>query len=164
MAIPSFLAELRSYVGTRPLWLSGVAAVVLDDQGRLLLGRRADNGRWALIGGILDPGEEPADCAVRECFEETGVRVEPEELTSVTVSPMTEYPNGDQARYLDLTFRCRLLSGQARVNDDESLEVGWFALEQLPDLDDYTRDRLALALSTERGTAFNFSGFPADLV
>ncbi|MDH6579447.1 NUDIX domain-containing protein [Kitasatospora sp. MAP5-34] len=164
MAIPSFLAELRSHVGTSPLWLSGVAAVVLDEQGRLLLGRRVDTGRWAMIGGILDPGEEPADCAVRECFEETGVLVEPEELTSVTVSPMLEYPNGDQARYLDLTFRCRLVSGEARVNDDESLEVGWFALDELPELDDYTRDRLALALSTERGTAFNFSGLPSGLV
>ncbi|GAA0702527.1 NUDIX domain-containing protein [Kitasatospora atroaurantiaca] len=164
MAIPPFLAELRSFVGTRPLWLSGVAAVVLDDRGRLLLARRADNGRWSIIGGILDPGEQPADGVARECFEETGVTVEPEKLTSVTVSPMLHYPNGDQAQYLDLTFRCRLVSGEARVNDDESLEVGWFELDALPELDAYTRERLELALVAKPETVFLFSGPVADPV
>ncbi|MDH6128180.1 NUDIX domain-containing protein [Kitasatospora sp. GP82] len=158
MAIPPFLTELRSFVGTRPLWLSAVTAVVIDEQGRLLLNRRTDNGRWALVGGILDPGEEPADATVRECREETGVTVEPEALTSVTVSPMLHYPNGDQAQYLDLTFRCRPVSGEAGVNDDESLDVGWFALDALPELDDYNRQRLDLALAFDGGTAFALSG------
>ncbi|MER5640036.1 NUDIX domain-containing protein [Kitasatospora sp. NPDC002227] len=154
MPIPPFLAELRSYVGTRPLWLSGVGAVVVDDAGRVLLGRRADSGAWAVIGGILDPGEEPADCVVREVYEEAGVVVEPELLTSVTVSPMTQYPNGDQAQYLDLTFRCRLVSGEARVNDDESLEITWFAPEDFPELDEYTTLRVTHALAGKPEAAF----------
>jgi 8-oxo-dGTP pyrophosphatase MutT (NUDIX family) len=69
MAIPPFIAELRSLVGTRPLWLSAAVAVVLDEEDRILLARRADTGAWALIGGIVDPGEQPADTAVRECYE-----------------------------------------------------------------------------------------------
>ncbi|WP_441248715.1 NUDIX hydrolase [Kitasatospora sp. McL0602] len=158
MPIPPFLAELRSFVGTRPLWLSAVGAVVVDDTGRVLLGRRADNGRWAVIGGILDPGEQPADCVVRECFEEAGVVIAPELLSSVTVSPMQHYPNGDQAQYLDLTFRCRLVSGEARVNDDESLEVGWFAPDALPELDDYSRERIAVALAAGPATVFSALG------
>lgn len=162
MAIPSFLAELRSVVGTRPLWLSGVGAVVRDEQGRLLLHRRADSGRWSIVGGILDPGEQPADGLVREVFEETGVVVEPEALTSVTVSPMTDYPNGDRAQYLDLTFRCRPVSGEARVNDDESLEVAWFAPDALPELDDYARYRLELALAGKTETVFSFTPLTAD--
>jgi len=147
MAIPEFLADLRAIVGTRPLWLSGVTAVVLDEDGRVLLGRRADNGRWSLISGIIDPGEQPADAAVRECQEETAVTVEPELLTSVTVSSMISYPNGDRSQYLDLTFRCRRVSGEAVVNDDESLEVGWFAPDALPDLGEYARLRLERALT-----------------
>ncbi|KJK57533.1 NUDIX hydrolase [Saccharothrix sp. ST-888] len=157
MAIPPFLAELRSFVGTRPLWLSAVTAVVLDEQGRLLLNRRSDNGRWALIGGILDPGEEPADAMVRECREETGVTVLPEALTSVTVSELQQYPNGDRAQYLDLTFRCRPLSGEARVNDDESFEVGWFELAALPELDEYARRRIDIALAFDGRTVFALS-------
>ncbi|MFE9429039.1 NUDIX domain-containing protein [Kitasatospora sp. NPDC006697] len=158
MAIPPFLAELRALVGTRPLWLPAACVVALDEQGRVLLGRRADTGGWALVGGILDPGEEPADGAVRECYEETGVLVEPEHLTSVTVSPLVHYPNGDQMRYLELTFRCRVVSGQARVNDDESLEVTWFAPDELPELDPYSRQRLDLALAFDGTTAYAFSG------
>ncbi|WP_371495581.1 NUDIX domain-containing protein [Kitasatospora sp. NBC_00374] len=161
MAIPAFLAELRTLVGTRPLWLPGVAAVVLDDAGRVLLGRRADDGRWALVGGILDPGEEPADGVVRECLEETGVLVEPERLTMVSVSPMIEYPNGDRCQYLDLTFRCRYLSGEARVNDDESLAVAWFAQDALPELDEYTTRRIGLALDFKGETVFGYAGPPA---
>ncbi|GAA4992562.1 NUDIX domain-containing protein [Kitasatospora paranensis] len=158
MAIPSFLADLRAVVGTRPLWLSGVAAVVVDDRGRVLLGRRSDNGRWALIGGILDPGEQPAEGLAREVMEETGVTVVPELLTSVSVSSLLHYPNGDRAQYLDLTFRCRPVAGEARVNDDESLEVGWFAPDALPDLDDYALRRLKTALAGAERTVFDFDG------
>ncbi|WP_100835421.1 NUDIX hydrolase [Kitasatospora fiedleri] len=147
MGIPAFLADLRAVVGHRPLWLSGVSAVVVDEDGRVLLGRRADNGRWALISGIIDPGEQPADAVVRECLEETGVEVRPERLVAVAVSPMIEYPNGDRTQYLDLVFRCRPLSGEARVNDDESLEVGWFHPDALPELEDRLLDHIARALA-----------------
>ncbi|MFJ4681365.1 MULTISPECIES: NUDIX hydrolase [unclassified Kitasatospora] len=147
MGIPAFLADLRAVVGHRPLWLSGVSAVVVDEDGRVLLGRRADNGRWALISGIIDPGEQPADAVVRECREETGVEVRPERLVSVAVSPMIEYPNGDRTQYLDLVFRCRPLSGEARVNDDESLEVGWFHPDALPELEDRLLEHIARALA-----------------
>ncbi|MFJ6215934.1 NUDIX hydrolase [Streptomyces sp. NPDC092296] len=158
MAIPEFLRELRSVVGTRPLWLCGVSAVVLDDRGRVLLGRRADTGRWSVISGILDPGEEPADGAVRECWEETGVAAVPERITSVTVSRMLEYPNGDRSQYVEITFRCRAVGGEARVNDDESLEVGWFETDALPELGESATRRLKHALSGDQETYFSFSG------
>ena len=157
MAIPTFLAELRAVVGTRPLWLSGVAAVIVGDDGRVLLNRRSDNGKWALIGGILDPGEQPAEGLARECFEEAGVSVAPELLTAASDSPARHYPNGDRATYLDLTFRCRVLAGEPRVNDDESLEVAWFAPDALPELDDYTLERLKTALAGADRTVFAFT-------
>ncbi len=76
------MSELRSLVGHRPLWLSVAIAVVMDEEGQVLLGRRTDTGSWALPGGIIDPGEQPADAAVRECFEETGIVAAPETLSS----------------------------------------------------------------------------------
>ena len=155
MPIPEFVRELRTAIGQRPLWLSAITAVVLDDDGRVLLGRRADNGRWALITGIIDPGEQPADAAVRECLEETGVHVLPERLTGVTVSDPIVHANGDQAQYLELTFLCRAVAGEARVNDDESLEVGWFDRDALPaDLGPSARHRLRQALSGESAARF----------
>ena len=149
MPIPEFVSRLRAHVGTELLWLPGVSAVVLDDDGRVLLGRRADNGRWAVISGILEPGEQPAVAIVREVLEETGVQAVVEGLAAVdTGSDVVVYPNGDRAQYLDLTFLCRAVGGEARVADDESTDVGWFAPDALPEpLVESSRERIARALA-----------------
>lgn len=133
MPVPEFVSRLRASVGHDLLWLPAVSAVVLDDDGRVLLGRRADNGRWAVVSGILEPGEEPAHAAVREVEEETGVMAEVVALTAVTTSDVVDYPNGDRAQYLDVCFWCRPTGGWAHAADDESTEVGWFAPDALPE-------------------------------
>ncbi|MEU1423165.1 NUDIX domain-containing protein [Kitasatospora sp. NPDC005751] len=158
MAIPAFLAELRAVVGTRPLWLSAAVSVVFDDDDRVLLIQRADDGRWALPGGILDPGEQPADGAARECLEETGVVVVPEVLAGVDVSPEVRYPNGDVTQYLVLVFRCRPVGGEARVDDDESLAVGWFALDALPPMIEAEHRALRQAREGRGAASFRWEG------
>jgi 8-oxo-dGTP pyrophosphatase MutT (NUDIX family) len=140
------------------LWLPTATAAVLDADGRVLLARRADNGSWGPPGGIIDPAEEPADAAAREVFEETGVIAIPERLVAVTVAPPMTYPNGDQVQYLDLMFRCRAADGAARVNDAESVEVGWFGLGALPCMSERTLGLLTQATSDAAATAFSFSG------
>ncbi len=145
MTTPGFIRELRASIGNRLLFLPGVSAIVLDDDGRVLLGRRADDGRWAIIGGIPEPGEQPAETAVREVYEETAVHCVPERVLLVeTLEPM-RYPNGDNCQYLDISLRCRAVGGQARVNDDESLEVAWFPLDGLPPLNEFALTRIKLA-------------------
>lgn len=147
MPIPDFILELRSRIGTAPLWLPAVTAVVRDDRGRILLTRRADNGKWALVSGILDPGEEPAVAAVREVLEETGVHAEVVRLTSVDATPLISYPNGDRAQYLDVCFLLRATGGRARVADDENLDVAWFSPDEIPEpLTETSALRLAKAL------------------
>ncbi len=146
MPISPFLKSLRAVIGTRLLLLPGVTAVVLDDAGRVLLGQRADDGRWSLISGVMDPGEQPAETVVREVYEETAVHVVPERVTSVFTQPPNTYPNGDRCEFVDITFRCRAVGGEARVNDDESLAVGWFAPGNLPAIGELTRQRLEWAL------------------
>ena len=150
MATPDFIREIRAAAGHQLLWLPGVTALVFDDAGRVLLGRRSDTGKWAVIGGIPDPGEQPAVCAVREVFEETAVRcvVERVVLVQAALEPV-RYDNGDVCQYMDTTFRCRAVGGEARVNDDESLEVGWFVVDALPDLNEFALFRIKQALSDE---------------
>lgn len=138
MPTPDFIVDLRKKIGHDPLWLVGVTAYIEDAEGRVLLEQRTDTGRWALVSGINEPGEEPADTVVREALEETGVHVVPTDLVSVKADDrLITYKNGDQVRYLDILFACRLAdeadgAQQAHVNDEESLAVGWFSLDSLP--------------------------------
>jgi len=160
MPTPDFVLDLRAHIGHRMLWLSTAGGAVLDAEGRVLLVRRADDGAWTLPGGIIDPAEQPADAAVREVLEETGVIAVAEALTSVSVSQPITYPNADEVQYLELTFRCRPVGGEARVNDAESVEVGWYPLDGLPDLADSVRAVIAHATSAVPEAAFTFSGLP----
>jgi 8-oxo-dGTP pyrophosphatase MutT (NUDIX family) len=155
---PEFVTRLRSRIGHDPLWLPTAAGAVIDEAGRVLLQRRADNGRWGMPGGIIDPGEDPADAAVREIAEETGVLAVPERLTAVRVLAPLTYPNGDQVQYLEFVFRCRPAGGQARVNDSEAVEVGWFSPDALPELAGHWRTALAQATSGAADAVFAFGG------
>ncbi|MBT0565550.1 NUDIX domain-containing protein [Williamsia sp. CHRR-6] len=153
MPTPDFILELRATIGHAPLWLSGVTAVVEHDN-RVLLVRRADNGEWTPVTGIIDPGEQPADAAVRETAEETGVRAVPVRLAGVGVTPVVTYDNGDVTQYLDLTFRMRWLAGDPVVGDDENTECRWFPIETLPPMSAHMRDRIDTALSDDPAAHF----------
>ncbi|MGW9586408.1 NUDIX hydrolase [Microbacterium sp. NPDC055455] len=149
MPTPDFVLELRRKIGTDPLPLVGVTAVVLRDD-RVLLGRRSDNGHLTPVTGIVDPGEEPADAAVRETLEEAGVRCRVERLAWVHQIPRITYSNGDQSDYLDLTFRCRWVSGDPFPVDGEMTEVGWYDLGALPAFEqDDMRRRIESALTDD---------------
>lgn len=146
MPIPDFVVALRERIGHAPLWLSGATAVTLrrlDDHAapldgaapgelEVLLVRRSDNGTWAPITGIVDPGEHPATTAAREAAEEASVEIDVERLTLLSVTNEVTHANGDRAQYLDLTFRCRWTAGEAAVGDEESTEVAWYPVEALP--------------------------------
>lgn len=154
MATPEFILTLREMVGTHPLPLVGVTAVVVHDS-RVLLGRRSDNGALTPITGIVDPGEEPADAAVRETLEEAGVTARAVRLALVHQIPRVTYDNGDQTDYLDLVFLCEWISGEPYPADGEMTEVGWFDLDDLPELElPDMRARIAAALSGEAGARF----------
>lgn len=157
MTVPDFVLDLRARVGHAPLWLPGVTAVVLREGPRgpqVLLVRRADNGHWTPVTGIVDPGEQPAVAAARETLEEAGVVAEPERLAAVGVTDEVVYENGDRSRYLDLTFRFRYVSGQPHPADGENTDAAWFDLDALPELSAQMRGRIDAALSEEPAAAF----------
>lgn len=153
MAVPDFILRLRESIGTAPLWLSGVTAVVVREQEMLLV-KRADTLQWTPVTGIIDPGEQPAVAARREVLEEADVDVVVERLASVGVSREIVYDNGDQTRYLDLTFACRWVSGDPRPADGENVEAAWFPLDDLPVIPAEFAARIGAVLDGEVAARF----------
>jgi ADP-ribose pyrophosphatase YjhB (NUDIX family) len=151
MPIPEFVLALRAKIGHDPLPLPGVIAVVLDEDRRVLLVRRSDTHDWALTTGCLEPGEQPVAGAVREVREETGLEVVADRLLSVEALELSVAPNGDQVHWLAVGVRCRVTGGEARVNDDESVQVGWFDPASVPPLPPHQQRCLSLALSGDPG-------------
>jgi len=137
---------MRAHIGTDLLFLPGASGVVLDDADAVLLVRRTDNGEWSLPAGMVDVGEQPAEAALREIYEETGVEARIERLAGVAMHPVM-YPNGDRCEVLHVWFRCRAVGGTARVNDDESTDVSWFRVDALPAISGFVRIRIEKALA-----------------
>lgn len=149
MPTPPFVLSLRSKIGHDPLWLSGITAVVvreIDGVDHVLLIQRSDNGRWTPVNGIIDPGEHPADAAVREVREEASVECEVIRMTSLSVTGQVRYLNGDVSQYIDHAFLCRWLSGAGEPGDDEALAVQWCPIDALPAMDSDNTMRTSIAL------------------
>ena len=161
MPTPDFVLDLREKIGHDLLWLSGVSAVVVRPVAggapgaeEVLLVRRADNGAWTPVTGIIDPGEEPAVAGAREVLEETEVVAVAERLAWVHALPPMTYANGDRSQYLDLTFRFRWVSGEPGPGDGENSDARWFPLDALPEMSAEMHARIAHALSPEESARF----------
>src|SRR5215213_10684410 len=102
MPISPYIRRLRAHVGSMRLLLPSVSVHVFDVAGRLLLVRQREGGVWSTPGGLIEPDERPADAAVREAWEETGLVVRPERLVGVYGGPecVVRYPNGDEVQYV----------------------------------------------------------------
>ena len=118
----------RYYASSKPT----SSGLVLDDEGRILLARRAqepDQGKWDLPGGFLNEGEAPRDGLRRELLEEASLDVEPVEFFDVVVD---RYGDEDDAPWtLNLYWKCRVLSGTPTPADDVA-ELKWFGRDELP--------------------------------
>ena len=118
---------------------------------QILLVQRADSGAWTPVCGIVEPGERPDHTIVREALEEAQVHVVVDRYLAVDVDDPLTYPNGDQCQFLNHVFSCRWVDGQARVGDDESSQVRWFDIDELPALSVRHRAAVELALAPPRG-------------
>ncbi len=130
----SYAAVIRSLVGHRCIFVPGVRALVIDDQGRVLLQHRSDTGCWGLPGGSVELGETALDALKREVLEETG-------LTVVSAEPMAlysgseqrfAYPNGDEVQCFAVAFIVRRWEGVPHADGIEGTQVRFWPRDRLP--------------------------------
>lgn len=155
MPISPFVANLRNKIGTDLLALAGINAVVLNGLGEILLVHSREINQWMPIGGMIEPGEEPADAAVREVFEETSVHVKPVRLAAVFDGPDVTYTNGDRAHYLTIVFLCLVVSGEPHAHDDENHDARFFPIQNLPEMKPHHRKSIEAALADKPEAFFH---------
>jgi 8-oxo-dGTP pyrophosphatase MutT (NUDIX family) len=121
----------------------GCSAVLFDEKReKVLLTRRADNGQWCLPSGGTEAGESVTETCEREVWEETGLIVQVERLTSVFNSPdrLVVYSNGNQFQFVILNFEVRWKSGKPGLSN-ETTEIGFYSIPEIDSMDIFPHHR-----------------------
>jgi len=106
-----------------------VGAVVGNDKGEMLLVQRADSGVWLYPTGWADVGYSAAEVVVKEVLEETGIEAEPIRLIAVLDGLRLGFT---RIPLYSLVFQCKAIGGELKAHPLECSNVGWFALDSLP--------------------------------
>ncbi len=132
-----YIKNIRKFIGHEPLIVVGTNIIVMNDKNEILLQKRRDFNIWGLPGGNMEPGERIEETAKRELFEETGLKAA--SLTFLEVMSGPEYyyvfPNGDQIYAVVCVFRAFGITGHLKMDEIESLDLKYFDLNALPELD-----------------------------
>ena len=118
-----------------PLIQPGIAAIIRDDRGRVLLHFRRDDGGWAPVSGTVEFGEDLTSALHREVAEETGLEIARERLIGVYSDPdfqVVTAPDGSRYHWVTCLFACEAAGGEL-LGSDEGLAWEWFSPESLPD-------------------------------
>jgi 8-oxo-dGTP pyrophosphatase MutT (NUDIX family) len=128
-----YIQNIRKKIGHDRLIAVGAGVFVYKD-GKVLLQKRKDNLCWALHGGVVEMGERVEDAAKRELFEETGLIANKLELLGIFSGDdrMYTYPNGDEVYMIGIIYVCNDFSGMLLSETDETLELKWFDIDNLP--------------------------------
>jgi 8-oxo-dGTP pyrophosphatase MutT (NUDIX family) len=152
----SHVMELRQSVGTDPLIVMGAGALIFDDQRRVLLGLRGDNWLWGIPAGQMELGETPAGTAVRETYEEIGLRIRVTKLLGVYTGAdaMHDYPDGNQVQVAGARFLAEVIGGDLKPDGYETLDAQWFDVDHLPPMVPRHRFAIEEALKYPEGGRF----------
>ena len=129
--------DLRKKVGHNPIINVGATVLVFNQNKELLLNLRSDFLCWGIPGGGKELRETLEECAIRELKEETNIKAK--DLKFITVLSGSEYflkyPNEDEVDCVIALYKVENYSGSLKINDDESLKLKFFPLNNLPKLD-----------------------------
>jgi 8-oxo-dGTP pyrophosphatase MutT (NUDIX family) len=114
----------------------GCSASIFDEQGRVLLTKRRDNGQWCLPSGGMESGESASEACEREVFEETGLSVHVKRLVGVYSHPdqLIVYGDGNKFQIVAIHFEAEIIGGELGLSDETS-DFGYFSKEELDGLE-----------------------------
>ena len=123
----------------------GCSAAIFDDQSRILLTKRADNGQWCMPGGGMDSGESAAEACEREVWEETGLRTRVKRLVGVYSYPdqLVIYADGYKAQIVALHFEVEVVGGELGLSNETS-DFGYFTLHEIDKLELFARHKIRI--------------------
>lgn len=120
----------------KPIHLGACAIIRYND--KVLLEKRTDSNRWALIGGGLKMDESLEQCIIREIKEETGLEIQEEQLRFLKVysdpTRIAEYPDGNILRIITAVYQFEITIQHNLMCSEESQQLKYFNLEELKDL------------------------------
>jgi len=131
-----YVRSLREKIGNALLEVPTVSVLTFDQDRRVLLVRHVEGDLWTTPGGMIEPYETPADAAVREMWEETGLYVELTHVIGVFGGPVCSetYANGDRIAWVSTVFGAKATSGELQPDGDETLEVRYVGRDELSHL------------------------------
>lgn len=136
-----YVSYIRSKVGQDSILLPFAAGVLTDNDGQILLQKRADMNKWGLPGGCMELGESSVETLIREFYEETGIKVVPIKLLNVYTNFETIFPNGDRAQTVGIIYEVKSTSpfDIHDIKNDETLELAFFSKDDIKMLELATR-------------------------
>ncbi|MDA3886119.1 MAG: NUDIX domain-containing protein [Candidatus Delongbacteria bacterium] len=128
----NYIKDIRKIAGNALLQMPSVTICTFNEEGKILLMLHRDTDTWVAPGGSIEPGETPADAAVREMHEETGLIVELVSIKGVYGGSefVVNYPNGDRTSYIMTVFEAVKKGGKLEAIDNEAKELKYFTLEE----------------------------------
>lgn len=134
-----FRMALDDRISHIPFIQTGAAIIIRNENGQILLHERTDRDKWGLPGGCQDLGEDLRITAVREAFEETGIKLDPNEIELIDTlsgeSRKNSYPNGDIV-YNNTSLYLAAVSMEDASNlkgDSETKRLRFFNPEEVPE-------------------------------
>lgn len=134
-----FRMALDERINHIPFIQTGAAIIIKNENGQILLQERTDRNKWGLPGGCQDLGENLRATAVREAFEETGIKLDPNSIKLIDTlsgeARKNSYPNGDIV-YNNTSL---YLADISNVNvsdlkgDSETKRLQFFSLDEVPE-------------------------------
>jgi 8-oxo-dGTP pyrophosphatase MutT (NUDIX family) len=128
MPMSNYIRALRERIGTTVLEIPTASVIVFDDARRVLLVRHVEGNEWTTPGGMVEPYETPADAAVRETWEETGLFVRLTHIVGVFGGDIcrSTYSNGDEVSWVSTVFGAEAIEGALKPDGEETLEARYF--------------------------------------